>query len=58
MAGRALQGLGGALLSPAALAGRAMGRVLYGPAHPYALAATIGANPAFSAITPACAALR
>lgn len=39
--------------TPAALAGRAMGRVLYGDAHPYALAATIGAESVVATLTPA-----
>lgn len=39
--------------TPGALAGRAMGRVLYGDAHPYALANTIGSEAVVARLTPA-----
>lgn len=39
--------------SPQALAGRAIGRVLYGNAHPYALASTTGAEDVIARLIPA-----
>jgi zinc protease len=41
------------LTSPGDLAGRAIGRVLYGDANPYALAATIGDGEVIARLTPA-----
>ncbi len=41
------------LTSPGDLAGRAVGRVLYGDAHPYAMAATIGDGEVVARLTPA-----